>query len=95
VKVPELTAASQASVPWRSSSHGRGTRPGTRTTSSSIVDLYAEDVELTSPLVSALSGRADAGSFSANGRLAAEVIYLDGQGKISRYGAHYASRSTT
>jgi ketosteroid isomerase-like protein len=94
-----------------------------------ILGLYADDVELTSPLVSALTGKADgklvgkaavreyfaAGLerypglrfeprelfvgvdslvlryVSANGRLAAEVVSLNAEGKISRYSAHYAS----
>jgi ketosteroid isomerase-like protein len=97
-----------------------------------ILGLYADDVELTSPLVPALTGRADGklvgkaalreyfaaglerypglrfeprGLFvgvdslvlhdvSANGQLAAEVVYLNAEGKISRYSAHYASGST-
>jgi ketosteroid isomerase-like protein len=94
-----------------------------------ILGLYADDVELRSPLVSALTGKADgklvgkaalreyfaAGLekypglrfeprelsvgvdslvlhyVSANGRLAAEVVFLNEEGRISRYSAHYAS----
>jgi hypothetical protein len=32
---------------------------------------------------------------SANGQLAAEVVFLNPEGKISRYSAHYASGATT
>jgi ketosteroid isomerase-like protein len=94
-----------------------------------ILDLYADNVEMTSPLVSVLTGAADgklvgkealrayfaAGLekypelhfsprellvgvdsvvlqyVSANGQPAAEVVFLDAQGKISRYIAHYAA----
>ena len=94
-----------------------------------ILGLYADDVELMSPLVSALTGSPDgklvgkaalreyfaAGLerypglrfqprelfvgvdslvlhyISANGRPAAEAIFLNAEGRISRYSAHYAS----
>ena len=93
-----------------------------------ILGHYADDVEMTSPLVSVLTGNAEgkivgkdalrayfaAGLekypalhfeprelfvgvdslvlhyVSASGQLAAEVISLDDQGKITRYTAHYA-----
>ena len=93
-----------------------------------ILDHYADDVEMVSPLVPALTGRDDSGLSGkealrayfaaglekyptlhfepielfvgvdslvlhyrgAGGGPSAEVVFLDGEGKISRYYAHYA-----
>jgi len=93
-----------------------------------ILEHYADDVEMVSPLVSALTGRDDDGLAgkdalrayfaaglerypalhfepialfvgvdslvlhyrSAGGNLAAEVVFLDGRDKITRYFAHYS-----
>jgi ketosteroid isomerase-like protein len=95
-----------------------------------ILSHYADDVEMASPLVSALTGEADgrivgkealrayfaAGLekypelhfeplelfvgvsslvlryVSVGGQPSAEVVFLDDEGKISRYVAHYAER---
>lgn len=94
-----------------------------------MLDHYADEVEMCSPLVAGLAGRADGrivgkdalrayfaaaleaypslrfeplGLFvgvdslvlhyiSVNGRPSAEVVFLDDEGKIARYLAHYAS----
>ncbi len=94
-----------------------------------ILDHYADDVEMASPLVAALAGSADgilAGKdalrdyfaaglrrypelrfeplelfvgvnsvvlryVSAGGDTAAEVVFLDDEGKVTRYLAHYGS----
>ena len=92
-----------------------------------ILSHYTDDVEMTSPLVSALAGAADGGLVGkdalrayftaglekypalhfeplelfvgvdslvlryvgASGQPSAEVVFLDDEGKISRYFAHY------
>ena len=54
---PQREVARRWTSPGQSASRTSGTRRGTRTTSTRSSDHYADDVEMTSPLVSALTGR--------------------------------------